>query len=148
MVPRGGEVPSSRSILRSNLQCGASLVAMALLNTSAKSWYSSSIPERSGGGSDEVEAEQSFTKSSDQRYMVNCTEPSNLQAHVYMVVLMKEIGGGVENGKLEIVGISSGTIRGEVTGVDLLEEGAGGTGIRCTFDWKLMLPNTQSIDRL
>ena len=67
MVPRGGEVPSSRSILRSNLQCGASLVALALLNMSAKSWYSSGIPERSGGGSDEVEAEQSFAKTSDWR---------------------------------------------------------------------------------
>ena len=148
MVPRGGEVPLSRSILRSNLQCRASLVALALLNTSAMSWYSSSIPERSGGGSDEVEVEWSFSKSTDRRYMVNCTKPSNLQARVYAAALMNEIGGGVENGKLEIVGISSGMIRGGVTGVDLLEEGAGGTGICCTFDWKLMLPNTQSIDRL
>ena len=148
MVPREGEVPSSRSILRSNLQCGASLVALALLNMSAKSWHSSSIPERSGGGSDEVEAERSFTESSDWRYMVNCTEPSNLQVHVYVGALMKEIGGRVENGKLEIVGISSGTIGGGVTGVDLLEEGTRGTGIHCTFNQKLMLPNTQSIDRL
>ena len=54
----------------------------------------------------------------------------------------------VENGELEIVGLSSGTIRGEVTGVDLLEESAGGTGICCMFDQKLMLPNTQSINRL
>ena len=148
MVPRGGEVPSSRSILRSNLQCGASLVALALLNTSAKSWYSSGIPERSGGGSDEVEAEQSFATTSDWRYMVNCTKPLNLQACVYVAALMKEIGGGVEIGELEIVGLSSGTIGGEVTGVDLLEESTGGTGICCMFDQKLMLPNTQSIDGL
>ena len=148
MVPRGGEVPSSRSILRSNLQCGASLVALALLNTSTKLWYSSGIPERSGGGSDEVEAEQSFTETSDRRYMVNCTKPLNLQVRVYTMALMKEIGGGVEIGKLEIVGLSSGTIGGKVTGVDLSEEGTRGTGIRCMFDWKLMLPNTQSIDRL
>ena len=80
--------------------------------------------------------------------MVNCTKPLNLQAHVYTAVLMKEIGGRVENGELEIVGLSSGTIRGEVTGVDLSEEGAGGTGIHCMFDWKLMLSNTQSIDGL
>ena len=115
---------------------------------SAKSWYSSGIPERSGGGLDEVEVEQSFTESSDQRYMVNCTKPSNLQVHVYAVALMKEIGGRVENGELEIVGLSSGTIGGEVTGVDLSEEGAGGTGIHCMLDRKLILPNTQSIDGL
>ena len=148
MIPRGGEASSSRSILRSNSQCRACLVALALLNMSAKSWYSSGIPERSGGGSNEVEAEWSFAKSSDWRYMVNCTKPSNLQVCVYVVVLVKEIGGGVENGELEIVGISSGTIGGGVTGVDLLEEGAGGTGIRCMFNRKLILPNTQSIDRL
>ena len=148
MVPRGGEVPSSRSILRSNLQCGACLVALALLNMSAKLWYSSGIPERSGGGLDEVEAEQSFTETSDQRYMVNCTKPLNLQACVYTIALMKEIGGGVEIGELEIVGLSSGMIGGEVTGVGLSEEGTRGTGIHCMFDQKLMLPNTQSIDRL
>ena len=148
MVPRGGEVPSSRSILRSNLRCGASLVALALLNTSAKSWYSSGIPERSGGGLDEVEVEQSFTESSDQRYMVNCTKPSNLQACVYVAALMKEIGGRVENGEFEIVGVSSGMFGGGVTGVNSLEEGTGGTAICCAFDQKLMLPNTQSINGL
>ena len=78
MVHSGGEVPSSRSILRSNLQYGASLVALALLNTSTKSWYSSGISERSGGGSDEAEAEQSFAESSGWRYMVNCTDPLSL----------------------------------------------------------------------
>ena len=64
MVPRGGEVPSPRLILMLNSWCRASHVALALLNTSAKLWYSSGIPERSGGGLGEVEAEQSIAKSS------------------------------------------------------------------------------------
>ena len=61
---------------------------------------------------------------------------------------MKELGGGVENDKLEIVEVSSGMIGGGVTTVDLSEEGAGGTGIHSMFNQKLMLSNTQSIDGL
>ena len=45
--PTGGEVPSSRLILRLYGQCGARVSAFILLKTSAKSWYYSGILERS-----------------------------------------------------------------------------------------------------
>ena len=64
--------------------------------------------------------------------------PSNL---TYVVALMKEIGGGEENGKSETGAVGA-------TGVGFSEEGTGGAGICCAFHWKLMPPNTQSIDRL
>ena len=81
-------------------------------------------------------------------YMVNCTEPLNLQVHVYVVALMKEMGGRVENGKSETRGVVLGMIGGRATGVGLSEEDARGTGICCALNWQLMLPNTQSINRL
>ena len=39
-VPSGGLAPSSKSMWRSYSRCGASVVALALLKTSAKAWYS------------------------------------------------------------------------------------------------------------
>ena len=48
-VPSRGLAPSSRLMQRSYLQCGVSVVALALLKTSAKLWYSWGTPERLGG---------------------------------------------------------------------------------------------------
>ena len=73
---------------------------------------------------------------------MNCTEPLNLQVYVYGMALMKEMGGGVEKGKSETGGVLSGMIVGGATGVGLSERGTEGAGICCTFDQKLMLPNT------
>ena len=79
-VPSGGLVPSSKSMWRSYSQCRVSMVALALLKTSAKSWYSWGTPERLGvsrGG--EVDAEWSFA-SSAWMYSVKFIAPGSLQA--------------------------------------------------------------------
>ena len=47
--PRGGWVPSSSSILRSYSWCGARVLALLLLNTSANLWYEGGMAERSTG---------------------------------------------------------------------------------------------------
>ena len=63
-VPSGGLAPSSRLMWRLYSQCGASVVALALLKTSAKSWYVVGTPAILGvstGG--EVAAEWSFASS-------------------------------------------------------------------------------------
>ena len=73
----GGVEPSSRLILRSYGQCWARVSALALLKTSAKSWYSSGMEERLTGGELDVEealAEMSF------RLSVNSCVPGSLQA--------------------------------------------------------------------
>ena len=79
-VPSGGLVPSSKSMWRLYLRCGASMVALALLKTSAKLWYSWGTPERLGvstGG--EADAERSFA-SSARMYSVKFIALGSLQA--------------------------------------------------------------------
>src|SRR6266700_6187484 len=46
-VPNGGCLPSSSSIFRSYSWCGARVLALLLLNTSANSWYAVGTAERS-----------------------------------------------------------------------------------------------------
>ena len=63
-VPSGGLAPSSRSMQRLYSRCGASVVALALLKTSAKLWYAAGTLAKLGvstGG--EVAAERSFPSS-------------------------------------------------------------------------------------
>ena len=72
---------------------------------------------------------------------MNCTEPLNLQVHVYAMTLMKEMDGGIEKGKSETGGVLS-RMTGGATDVGLSERGTEGAGICCTFNWKLMLHNT------
>ena len=63
-VPSGGLAPSSKSMQRLYLRYGASMVALALLKTSAKLWYAAGTPailRVSTGG--EVAAERSFVSS-------------------------------------------------------------------------------------
>ena len=90
-VPSRGLAPSSKSMRRSYSQCGASVVALALLKTSAKSWYSWGTPERLGvstGG--EADAEQSFA-SLAQIYSVKFIAPGSLQAHANAAVPISEM---------------------------------------------------------
>src|SRR6266581_3025522 len=55
-VPNGGCLPSSSSIFRSYSWCGARVLALLLLNTSANSWYAIGMAERlTASGSTEVE---------------------------------------------------------------------------------------------
>src|SRR5207245_4741571 len=95
-VPSGGLAPSSNSIRRSYLRCGASVVALALLKTSAKLWYWEGTPDRLGesvGGA--VEAERSFA-SSGRMYSVKFVYPESLQARATAAVPMSETSGADE----------------------------------------------------
>ena len=96
-VPSGGLVPSSKLMWRSYLQCEASVVALALLKMSAKSWYFWGTPERLGvstGG--EADAVQSFA-SSVQIYSVKFIAPGSLQAHANAAVPISKIVMTVPN---------------------------------------------------
>ena len=71
-VPRGGWVPSLSLILRSYSQCGARVLALLLLNTSANLWYVGGTAERSMG-SEVVAVQSSCTQERLSRLKV--TEP-------------------------------------------------------------------------
>ena len=136
-VPSGGLVPSSKSMQRSYSRCRASVVALALLKMSTKSWYSWSTPERLGlltGG--EANAEQSFA-SLAWMYSVKFIAPGSLQE------------GADEGGRLEVGGESRGCDAAEAdTGVDSAEGGTGAASIHSVPSWNSMWPNTQSINGL
>ena len=91
MGPIGGIAPSSRSILRLYSWWGARVSAFCLLKTSAKSWYSSEILERSGTLSG-TEADLPEMEVSERWILKHCTL-GNLQAWAKVAALIIEMLG-------------------------------------------------------
>jgi hypothetical protein len=124
VVPMGGEAPSSNSIFRSCLRCGASISALLLLKTSVNSWYSGGIPEISEG-SEMVEAEWR-SLSLGRICRLNRTEPWRQQANVKAGALIIVMGGALHWEKLG----------GESDGVGSAEGGkSGGCGVELGGAW-------------
>ena len=134
------------------------MLALALLKTSAKSWYSSGIEERSGGVDLDVEearAEMSL------RLSVNCCVPGSSQAQRNATVLTREMS--TFRVAVVVSGISGVGLSSRVSESELLEDDCGSissetvarieglesdTGFSLSVVGKMILLNTQSINRL